>query len=91
MRRIGFYITDFAWEPGGFTVSDFDELLQRGVTSSSSVGCSRLPTTSSKLHRGLYAFRGSVGVSSVIGDYRVVINPTSSAPSTEAWSGRRLN
>src|SRR5215467_452884 len=32
MRRIGFYITDFA-DYSGFTVSDFDDLLTRGVVN----------------------------------------------------------
>ncbi|MGH2743242.1 MAG: hypothetical protein ACRDSN_11690 [Pseudonocardiaceae bacterium] len=31
MRRTGFYITDFATDAQGFTVSDFDDLLRRGV------------------------------------------------------------
>jgi hypothetical protein len=31
MRAIGFYITDFLGDPEGFTVSDFDELLERGL------------------------------------------------------------
>jgi hypothetical protein len=31
MRSIGFYISDFAAEPGGFGVSDLDDLISRGV------------------------------------------------------------
>jgi hypothetical protein len=31
MRRMGFNISDFASEYGGFTVSDFEELIQRGT------------------------------------------------------------
>lgn len=31
MRRMDFYISDFASEHGGFVVSDFDELISRGV------------------------------------------------------------
>jgi hypothetical protein len=31
MRAIGFYITDFVGDQKGFTVSDFDELLQQGL------------------------------------------------------------
>lgn len=31
MRAIGFYISDFAAEPGGFVVSDLDDLMSRGV------------------------------------------------------------
>ncbi len=32
MRRIGFYISDFA-DYAGFTVSDFDDLVSRGVVT----------------------------------------------------------
>lgn len=39
MRRIGFYISDFA-DYSGFTVSDFDDLLQRGLISSSDAASS---------------------------------------------------
>ena len=31
IRRIGFYITDVSHDAGGFTVTDFDALLRRGV------------------------------------------------------------
>jgi hypothetical protein len=31
MRRIGFYITDFSTDGQGFTVSDLDDLIRRGV------------------------------------------------------------
>jgi hypothetical protein len=31
MRRIGFYISDFASDSEGFVVSDLDELVGRGV------------------------------------------------------------
>ncbi len=31
MRRIGFYISDFAGDPAGFVVSDLDDLIARGV------------------------------------------------------------
>lgn len=30
LRRLGFYISDWAGGPGGFTASDFDDLVQRG-------------------------------------------------------------
>jgi hypothetical protein len=32
MRKIGFYITDYA-DYSGFTVSDFDDLVTRGVVT----------------------------------------------------------
>ncbi len=31
MRRMGFYITDFSTDAQGFTVSDLDDLVRRGV------------------------------------------------------------
>ena len=31
MRAIGFYISDFAADPGGFVVSDLDGLIGRGA------------------------------------------------------------
>jgi hypothetical protein len=31
LRRIGFYITDYSHSAEGFTVSDFDEMLDRGT------------------------------------------------------------
>ena len=31
IRRSGFYITDVSHAAGGFTVSDFDELVRRGT------------------------------------------------------------
>jgi hypothetical protein len=31
MRRMGFYITDYATDAQGFTVSDLDDLIRRGV------------------------------------------------------------
>jgi sensor histidine kinase regulating citrate/malate metabolism len=31
MRRMEFYISDFAADPGGFVVSDLDELISRGT------------------------------------------------------------
>jgi hypothetical protein len=31
MRRIGFYISDYASDSGGFVVSDLDELIRRGT------------------------------------------------------------
>lgn len=31
MRRMGFYITDFSTDSQGFTVSDLNELVRRGV------------------------------------------------------------
>ena len=33
MRRIGFYISDFATDYSGFVVSDLDELMSRGTIS----------------------------------------------------------
>lgn len=31
LRTLGFYITDFDQSYSGFTVSDFDKLLQKGI------------------------------------------------------------
>lgn len=31
MRRMGFYITDYATDSQGFTASDLDDLIRRGV------------------------------------------------------------
>lgn len=45
MRRIGFYITDFA-DYSGFTASDFDDLLDRGV-----ITCSDTPARAGALPR----------------------------------------
>jgi hypothetical protein len=48
MRRLGFYITDFASDYGGFVVSDLDELISRGLITISdggegSGGASKVP------------------------------------------------
>jgi hypothetical protein len=45
MRRIGFYITEFA-DYAGFTVFDFDELLDRGV-----INCSDTPAAAAAPQR----------------------------------------
>jgi hypothetical protein len=31
MRRIGFYIIDYSHDANGFTASDLDEMISRGV------------------------------------------------------------
>lgn len=38
MRRLGFYITDFASDYGGFVVSDLDDLISRGLITISDAG-----------------------------------------------------
>jgi hypothetical protein len=43
MRRMGFYITEFGQEPGGFTVSDLDELIQRGTITITGGGTQTVP------------------------------------------------
>jgi hypothetical protein len=32
MRRMGFYITDFSHDADGFTASDLNEMIARGIT-----------------------------------------------------------
>lgn len=48
MRRLGFYISDFAADSAGFVVSDLDDLISRGViTVTDDAGTSR-PAPKSK-------------------------------------------
>lgn len=68
MRRLGFYITDFASDYGGFVLSDLDDLISRGLITISdaaggdSVGETEMPGRAAPLVPGPARARAQRGV-----------------------------